>query len=233
MSCPAGRPSSRTFEVKSPSGKASAEAEPNDGPETLERRTLDLHPRRPVGARPDHRGVGRDVAGLNAARDERPIGGAAEVRSGEAAETGHGACRGGADQPLTPAKLLFKPCLARIAIGIEAPSSNHDDGVPEQFECGPKVLRQVDDVERLGAVAGGSGNVARTTSQFGSANATISSLTLGVRMELPPAANTTYCLPLYCISPAKRRQARRPDASTAPLRSADRARAHASPSRLR
>ena len=43
----------------------------------------------------------------------------------------------------------FKPCLARIAIGIEAPSSNHDDGVPEQFECGPKVLRQADDMESI------------------------------------------------------------------------------------
>ena len=31
--------------------------------------------------------------------------------------------------------------------GIEAPSSNHDDGVPEQFERGPKVLRQADDVK--------------------------------------------------------------------------------------
>src|SRR6478736_4299141 len=44
----------------------------------------------------------------------------------------------------------LKPCPARIAIGIEAPSSNHDDGVPEQFECGPKVLRQVDDVKAEG-----------------------------------------------------------------------------------
>jgi hypothetical protein len=41
----------------------------------------------------------------------------------------------------------FRLCPPRIAIGIEAPSSNHDDGVPEQFECGPKVLRQVDDVK--------------------------------------------------------------------------------------
>jgi hypothetical protein len=38
-------------------------------------------------------------------------------------------------------------CPARIAIGIEAPSSNHDEGVPEQLEGWPKVLRQGDDVE--------------------------------------------------------------------------------------
>jgi hypothetical protein len=41
---------------------------------------------------------------------------------------------------------VFRPCPARIAIGIEAPSSNHDEGVPEHFECGSKVLRQADDV---------------------------------------------------------------------------------------
>ena len=31
----------------------------------------------------------------------------------------------------------------------------------------------------------------------GRLNATISSLTRGVRIELPPTAKTTYCLPLY------------------------------------
>ena len=46
-----------------------------------------------------------------------------------------------ADQQLTPCQR----CLARIAIGIEQPSSNHDEGVPEQFDSRPKVLRQVDD----------------------------------------------------------------------------------------
>src|SRR5437867_2005104 len=76
----------------------------NDGLETLERRTFDLHPRWPVGARPDDSGVGRDVARLNAAGDERPVRGAAEVRSGEAA--GNGECCGGANQQLTPAQAL-------------------------------------------------------------------------------------------------------------------------------
>jgi hypothetical protein len=42
---------------------------------------------------------------------------------------------------------LFKPCPARIAIGIEAPSSNHDEGVPVEFDSRLKLLRQVDDVE--------------------------------------------------------------------------------------
>src|SRR5207247_7303513 len=59
----------------------------NDGLETLDNRTFDLHPRRPVGARPDHSGIGRDVTRLNAAGDERTIRGPAEIGSGEAAET--------------------------------------------------------------------------------------------------------------------------------------------------
>jgi hypothetical protein len=42
---------------------------------------------------------------------------------------------------------LFKPCFARIAIDIEAPSSNHDEGVPVEFDSRLKLLRQVDDVE--------------------------------------------------------------------------------------
>jgi hypothetical protein len=83
---------------------------------------------------------------LNAARDQRPIGGAAEIRPGQAAETGHGAGRGGADQPLTPVQTLPGANRNRH----RSTSSNHDDGVPEQFECGPKVLRQVDDVESEG-----------------------------------------------------------------------------------
>jgi hypothetical protein len=41
----------------------------------------------------------------------------------------------------------LKPCAARIAIGIEAPSSNHDEGVPVEFDSRLKLLRQVDDVE--------------------------------------------------------------------------------------
>jgi hypothetical protein len=83
----------------------------NDGLEALHRRTFDLHPRRAIGARPDHGRVGRDIARLNAAGDKRTVGGAAEVRSGEAAETGNGACRGGADQQLTPAQALLVQAL--------------------------------------------------------------------------------------------------------------------------
>jgi len=48
---------------------------------------------------------------------------------------------------LSPVQALFAQALpGAYRIGIEAPSSNHDEGVPEQFERGPKVLRQVDDV---------------------------------------------------------------------------------------
>jgi hypothetical protein len=43
--------------------------------------------------------------------------------------------------------------LARIAIGIGPPSSNHDKGLPVEFDSQPKVLRQVDDVGQKRVIA--------------------------------------------------------------------------------
>ena len=40
---------------------------------------LDLHARRPVGARPDHAAIEPDIAGLHAMGDQRPVVGAADV----------------------------------------------------------------------------------------------------------------------------------------------------------
>ena len=71
-----------------------------DGLEAVGGRDLGQHPRRPVGARPDHAGVERDVAGLDAMGDERAIGGAAEIRLGDAAGGGdRGRGRGGSEKP--------------------------------------------------------------------------------------------------------------------------------------
>ena len=71
-----------------------------DGLEAVGGRNLDQHARRPVGARPDHGGVVGDVAGLDAMGDERPIGGAAEIRPGDAAGRGdRGRRRGGRQKP--------------------------------------------------------------------------------------------------------------------------------------
>jgi hypothetical protein len=59
-----------------------------DGLEAVGGRNLSQHARRPIGARPDHGGVVGDVAGLDAVSNERAIGGAAEVRLGDAAGRG-------------------------------------------------------------------------------------------------------------------------------------------------
>ena len=60
-----------------------------DDLEAVGRRDLGQHAGRTIGARPDHGGIDRDVAGLDAVGDERAIGGAAQVRLGEAADGGN------------------------------------------------------------------------------------------------------------------------------------------------
>ena len=57
-------------------------------------RDLDQHARRTVGARPDHAGVDRDVAGLHTMRDQRPVGGAAEIGLGDRSDRRNGRCGG-------------------------------------------------------------------------------------------------------------------------------------------
>ena len=100
---PAGRPSSSALAVKSLSGSASTKTPLRIVLEAVGGRDLDQHARRPVGARPDHAGIGRHVAGLDAVGDQRPVGGAAEVGLGDAAGGGaRGRGRGG--QPETAAR---------------------------------------------------------------------------------------------------------------------------------
>jgi hypothetical protein len=71
-----------------------------DGLEAVGGGNLGQHPCRAVGARPDHGGVVGYVAGLDAVGDERPIGGPAEVRFGDAAGAGdRGRGRGGRQKP--------------------------------------------------------------------------------------------------------------------------------------
>jgi hypothetical protein len=45
--------------------------------EAVGRGDLDLHPGRPIAARPDHPGIEADVTRLHTMSDERPVGGAA------------------------------------------------------------------------------------------------------------------------------------------------------------
>ena len=66
--------------VKSLSGSASIATALMDVLEALGGRNLDQHARRTVGSRPDDAGIQRDVARLNAVRDQRPVGGAAHER---------------------------------------------------------------------------------------------------------------------------------------------------------
>ena len=104
-----------------------------DAGKTFDGGEFDLHARRPVGARPDHRGIDRDIAGLQSAGELRTIGGAAEIRRGDAAETRQQ--RRGPDdfEKLTPCRTL---CAhgARRACG--ASSSNHDEGCPRELTAG-------------------------------------------------------------------------------------------------
>ena len=56
---------------------------------------LDLHPSRPIATCPDHPGIDAHVARLQAVGDERPVGGAAQIRLGDAG----GPCeRGGGER---------------------------------------------------------------------------------------------------------------------------------------
>jgi hypothetical protein len=60
-------------------GQRVSRSRTEDGLEAFDGRAFHAHPRGPVGARPDHRGAGIDVTGLDAARNLRTVGGAAEI----------------------------------------------------------------------------------------------------------------------------------------------------------
>jgi hypothetical protein len=66
-----------------------------DGLEAVGGGDLDQHARGPVGARPDHAGIDRDVARLDAVGDDRPIGRAAERGFGDALQQAHRRGRAG------------------------------------------------------------------------------------------------------------------------------------------
>src|SRR5262249_39829669 len=71
-----------------------------DGLETVGGRGLGQHARGTVGARPDHGGIDRDVAGLDAVGDDGAIGGSAEIRLADAADGGNrGRGRGRGQKP--------------------------------------------------------------------------------------------------------------------------------------
>ena len=60
------------------------------------------HARRTIGARPYHRGIRRDITGLNAAGNRGTIRRAAQIGFGETVETTNRECGGGANQQMTP-----------------------------------------------------------------------------------------------------------------------------------
>ena len=69
------------------------EQRPLDRLETVRGRNLDQHARRAIGPRPDHGGINRHIAGLDAMGDERAVGGPAQIGLGDAANGGD--CGGG------------------------------------------------------------------------------------------------------------------------------------------
>ena len=84
-----------------------------------------------IGARPDHRRVGGDVAGLDAAGNQGAVSGAAQIGFGDAADAGDCDCRGGSHEQLTPVQNL-PGAWRRWASNL--PSSNHEKGVPAEFD---------------------------------------------------------------------------------------------------
>lgn len=113
----------------------------NDGRKTFDRRAVHLHSRRPVRARPHHRGIRRYVAGCQPARDPRTVGGPAQVGRCEAPEACQrgGGCR--AHQQLTSGQALS--CTYRNRHLRSLVESRRR--VPAELDSRPKVLRQADE----------------------------------------------------------------------------------------
>ena len=79
-------------------------------------RGLDQHARRPVGARPHHAGIGRDVTRLNTMGDDRPIRDAAERRLGDAAGDGDRRRRSRSREKAPPRQSAFSKSGCRFCV---------------------------------------------------------------------------------------------------------------------
>ncbi len=115
------------------------------GLEILVGRAFHPHPRRPVRPRPDHCGVGRDVARLNSGGNQWSIRRAAEIGLCETTDARERGGRGCAHEQLTPCQATRRASGNRHRARISVESRRR---VPAEFNSRPTVLRQRDDSAR-------------------------------------------------------------------------------------
>ena len=102
-------------------------------------RGLDQHARRPVGARPHHRRIGRDVARLNPVRDLRPAGGVAEIGLGDDSGCCEGCGRCGPGEKFAASEQCARACDHRTS------AVNSRRTMPIMFDRDSTLLRRLDD----------------------------------------------------------------------------------------